>query len=539
MDTEIENGSDPRSVGKTKSAVASHAMAWLLLGLALFATGLAFSDSLSTMVRSWSSDEYSHGYFIPLITLFILWQGRNSIAANGLYGAWAGVALVVVALLIGVMGTLGTIYIVVQYAFLLTVVGLALAFIGWRGMKAAWIPLLYLGFMIPLPQFLYQRLSSELQLISSELGVAIIRLFGISVFLDGNIIDLGSYKLQVVEACSGLRYLFPLLSFGFLVAFLYRGALWQRAVILLSTIPITIFMNSLRIGLIGVMVDRYGIAMADGFLHFFEGWVIFMTCVAFLFAEVWLFTRFRRRGEKFFDMLRLGLDEPVPQLGAALWTRAKVSGPLLGATAVVLLALTATLAMPDRVQALLERESLATFPDDLADWQGRDQSLERPILESLSLSDYVLADYRRKTDAASVNFYVAYYDSQTSGRAIHSPRSCMPGGGWQITGLSRHEVIGPNADTPPLTVNRTVISKSEDRQLVYYWFAQRDRTLTNEYAVKWYIFWDALTRNRTDGALIRVVTPVLKNEEIDAADARLTNFLSAVLPSLERHLPTG
>ena len=85
----------------------------------------------------------------------------------------------------------------------------------------------------------------------------------------------------------------------------------------------------------------------------------------------------------------------------------------------------------------------------------------------------------------------------------------------------------------------TVIAKSEERQLVYYWFAQRDRSLTSEYAVKWFIFWDALTRNRTDGALIRVVTPVLKSEGIDAADARLTNFLGAVLPSLQRHLPSG
>jgi exosortase len=106
------------------------------------------------------------------------------------------------------------------------------------------VPLLLLGLMIPLPTFLYQGLSAQMQLISSQIGVAIIRLFNISVFLEGNVIDLGNYKLQVAEACNGLRYLFPLMALGFIAAYLFKGALWKRAVIFLSTIPITILMNS-------------------------------------------------------------------------------------------------------------------------------------------------------------------------------------------------------------------------------------------------------------------------------------------------------
>ena len=105
--------------------------------------------------------------------------------------------------------------------------------------------------MIPLPSFLYFNLSQELQLISSMIGVAVIRLFDISVYLEGNVIDLGVYQLQVVEACSGLRYLFPLMSFGFLISYIYRGPVWQKIVIFLSTIPITVVMNSFRIGVIG------------------------------------------------------------------------------------------------------------------------------------------------------------------------------------------------------------------------------------------------------------------------------------------------
>jgi len=124
-------------------------------------------------------------------------------------------------------------------------------------MRKIWIPLLFLGFMIPLPSFLYNNLSAYLQLISSQLGVAFIRLFGVSVYLEGNVIDLGTYQLQVVEACNGLRYLFPLMSLAFLSAYFFKGAMWKRAIIFLSSIPITVLMNSVRIGITG-MISKAG-----------------------------------------------------------------------------------------------------------------------------------------------------------------------------------------------------------------------------------------------------------------------------------------
>src|SRR6185312_17264866 len=143
-----------------------------------------------------------------------------------------------------------------------------------------------------------------LQLISSQLGVLFIRAFQIPVFLEGNVIDLGVYKLQVVDACSGLRYLYPLLSLGFLAAYLFQAPIWQRVVVFLSTIPITIVMNSLRIGIVGILVNHFGPQDADGFLHMFEGWIIFIACAAVLVAEMALLARFGSPGKPkgFFDV---------------------------------------------------------------------------------------------------------------------------------------------------------------------------------------------------------------------------------------------
>ena len=139
-------------------------------------------------------------------------------------------------------------------------------------------------------------------------------------------------------------------------------------------------------------------------------------------------------------------------------------------------------------------------------------------------------------DAAPVNFYVAYYNSQRSGASIHSPRSCMPGGGWQITSLSQRD-LSPALGMDGPTVNRTIIQLGEQRQLVYYWFQQRGRIITNEYLAKWYLFQDGLTMNRSDGALVRLVTPLPPYSDEAQADERLQAFIKDFYPELPRFVP--
>jgi EpsI family protein len=136
-----------------------------------------------------------------------------------------------------------------------------------------------------------------------------------------------------------------------------------------------------------------------------------------------------------------------------------------------------------------------------------------------------------------VGLWIAYYDAQTQGVAVHSPRACLPGGGWQITSLTEHEVRGVGPDGGSLRVNRVEIGLGEQRQLVYYWFAQRGRNLTSEYLVKWYIFQDGLMLNRTDGALIRLTTPVTATTDMQAGDERLEAFVRDIDPKLAYYLP--
>src|SRR6185437_13339136 len=211
-----------------------------------------------------AQEEYSHGFLIPVVAAWMLWSRRDAIVASVGKPSWIGVALIFLAGMMLIVGELSAFFLLSQLGFVVALLGIVLCVGGFPLLKVTFIPIAFLVFAIPLPYLIDSELSAHLQLISSDLGVFFIRLFGVPVYLTGNIIDLGNYKLQVVEACSGLRYLYPLLSLGFLAAYLFQAPLWQRVVVFISAIPITIVMNSLRIAIVGLLVDRWGTEQAEG-----------------------------------------------------------------------------------------------------------------------------------------------------------------------------------------------------------------------------------------------------------------------------------
>ena len=510
---------------------------WLLLLVSLGLLGFVFETGIAEMVKDWELEEYSHGYMIPLVALYMLWQKQQQLPALTTNGAWFGAIAILLGLVAFFMGQMATVYEVVQYGFLACLFGVFLSFFGWRPMSLVWVAFAYLLFMVPLPKFVFKALSAQLQLISSELGVAVIRLFHISVFQEGNIIDLGSYQLQVAEACSGLRYLFPLMSFGFLIAYLFKAPFWQKALLFLSTIPITVLMNSFRIGVIGVTVEYWGIEMAEGFLHQFEGWVVFIGCLAVLLSEMWILHRFvTRSSERLWD--RVDLDMPAGMVRLKDFTVSwGKQAPFIVGLVLIIAASAAKPMLAAREEPQLARKKFDTFPLYFNQWIGHESSLEDNVLGALKLTDYFIANYRNRSYRETVNFYMAYYQSQRQGAAIHSPRTCLPGGGWQFDGLTQVTVPQvKHMSGQPLRVNRVIIRNGKAAQLVYYWFEQRGRDVTNEYKAKWYIFWDSLMENRTDGALVRVVVPIV-DDNVTEAEKVANRFVRDAYVFLPEYIP--
>jgi EpsI family protein len=212
-----------------------------------------------------------------------------------------------------------------------------------------------------------------------------------------------------------------------------------------------------------------------------------------------------------------------------------VPRPFIAAAVLVLVGAAEDAATPPPQLTFPERASFAEFPDRVGDWVGRRDALQSIYLDALHLDDYVLTNYR-EPDGVPINFYAAYYQTQDSTRAIHSPHDCIPGGGWEITKFEQRS-IPATASTPAFKVNRAIVQLGAHRQIVYYWFDERGRQLTSEYAARWYLFWDALTRHRTDGALVRFVASVPPGVDEAQVDDRIMRLATRIEPTLNRYVP--
>src|SRR5665213_365014 len=506
----------------------------VLVGISVLICLVAFREALSELVHRWIvQEEYSHGFLIPVIVAWLLWTRRDAILASIGRPTWTGPALILLAAVMHIVGKLSALFILSQVAFVVALIGITLGLGGYSLLKVVFVPLIFLLFAIPLPYFIDTVLSFRLQLISSELGVFFIRLFQIPVFLEGNVIDLGVYKLQVVEACSGLRYLYPLMSLGFLVAYFFQAPLWQRALVFLSTIPITIVMNSFRIGVVGVLVNSWGPQDADGALHMFEGWIIFVACAGVLVTEMYLLARFGS-GRGLLEVF--GSPKVVASLPPGQSSQSLSRTPLVSCILLMCAIGLAGYFVSARHEIVPERHLFAGFPTGLGEWHGKPSALDASTEQFLGLTDYVLSDYARK-DGRAVNLYVAYYASQRNGLSPHSPSVCIPGNGWQITNLERTSFASSDAKVS-LPLNRVVIARGQNKQIVYYWFDERGMKIANEYVSKLYLLRDAMFKNRTDGALVRLTTPVYPGEKEIDADIRLQEFMKMVVPSLDGYLPS-
>jgi exosortase D (VPLPA-CTERM-specific) len=384
--------------------------------------------------------------------------------------------------------------------------------------------------MVPIPVALYISLSSEMQLLSSKVGMALISLFDVDASLEGNIIILRSAKLEVAEACSGLRYLFPLVSFGFLISMLLDDRFWKKALLVASTFPIAIVTNALRIAGIAVLLDRFNIDTSSGSAHAFEGFAVFFLCMVLLLFEVWFL---------------LGVGSPRGRFAASYLMfpdRGKIqrlmSWPVLNTSllaAGILLTGTILIAsLPERVETIPNRQPLVLFPMKFGEWHGTPKTLDGESLAALGLTDYLLADYADEANASGpLNFYIAYYASQRTGIHAHSPQLCIPGGGWSII---RQSIVTIPSAIGSIVANRVVIEKHGGRQIVYYWFEERGRHIAAESSLKYYALRDALIDNRTDGALVRVVAPISAGNEA-ATDSLARKLVADASVLLDSYIP--
>jgi len=310
------------------------------------AVALAYWGVLARLGHFWWEDEnYSHGLLIPFVIGYILWAERERLAAveRRPRVVW-GAAAVAAALISLWVGTAGAELFTQRASLVLLLAGLAVYFWGWRMLRAVLAPLFLLALAIPVPTILFNKVAFPLQLFASRCAVWAMRMFDIPVLREGNVIELyplGSTttkRLEVVEACSGIRSLMTLVTLAVIFAYftgpsdeegqggrrLARFRQLRAVLIVLAAVPIAIVTNAARVSGTGILARFYGTEVADGFFHEFSGWVIYVVAFLLLFAFGWLLDRFNpTRGGRGGDAspeaaaeAGAGRDEPLTVEGA-------------------------------------------------------------------------------------------------------------------------------------------------------------------------------------------------------------------------------
>ena len=271
------------------------AIPWAALAWFTLLVGVCYTPMLLSLVGQWLSDEdVGHGFFVPLVSLYIVWQRREALLAGEWTPAWWGLLLVVWGAAQSWIGTLGAELFLQRSAMLITLAGIVVCGGGLRLLRALSFPLLLLIFMIPIPAVIYGEITLPLQLFASSVAEVALNAIGIPVLRDGNILELPSQRLSVVEACSGIRSLLSLSFLSLVYAYFFDQKVWMRWALLAATVPIAIIANAGRVTMTGIL-SEYNPALAKGLFHELEGWVVFLVALLLLAAAHQLINRIASR----------------------------------------------------------------------------------------------------------------------------------------------------------------------------------------------------------------------------------------------------
>ncbi len=231
----------------------------------------------------WQIPDFSYGFLVPIFAVYLVWAKRKALLNTRVVPTWSGVAVVALGLVVLLLGVYGAELFLSRISLVILLAGLVLSFGGWQLLKELRFPLLVLTLAIPIPAIIFNEITFPLQILASKLASALLTLCGVPVLREGNVIELSTMKLEVAEACSGIRSLMSLFTLAIFYGYFLEKSFLRRAVLALASVPIAIAANAVRIFGTGLCVQYWDPDKAVGFFHEFSGWVIFLVSLGCLF----------------------------------------------------------------------------------------------------------------------------------------------------------------------------------------------------------------------------------------------------------------
>jgi exosortase D (VPLPA-CTERM-specific) len=464
-----------------------------------------------------TSEDYSFGLLLPFVSAYIVYLKWPKLRAQAWQPSWTGLAIIALGFVLYILGDLAAAFYFPPVSLLVVFTGLLWLRGGWPLVRELAFPLFLLFFMIPLPAMVMKSLTMPLQLISSHLAAGMLQGIGVPVMRQGNVIDLGVRQLQVVDACSGLRYILSLSALGFIYCYFYQRRLWKAVILLIFLVPAAILANTFRVAAMGLFP-----ALQEGFWHSFSGWLIFVFCFALLALLNWLLNYLEP------PVAAAASTGPAEAHAPQAVSKPSFSPYLVAALALVLLAgqMAVRLAHAPPVPLL---QSFNDFPLKIGPYQGSREYLDTAMAKAVGADAYLEANYTN-AGHAPVSLWIGYFESQSKkveGR-IHSPLICLTGSGWHILESKIVDVA------PGLPVRSLLIEQGGNRQVVYYWYLQQGNWLASEYSSRLFMGWNGLMKQRNDGAIVRLTTPA--SPDVARARERLTAFVRLLVPVLPKFI---
>jgi exosortase len=265
----------------------------LILGVWLYGPVLVH------LIRQWWSDpNFSHGFFVPVFSVFVIWQNRSRLWAIQPKPSIWGLPVIVISLAMLLVGTFGAELFLSRLSLVLLIGGAIVFFVGWAMLRAVLFPLCFLLLMIPIPAIVFSQITLPLQMLASKLAAGTLPICGVPVLREGNIINLPAMPLEVAQACSGIRSLMSLTTLAIMYGYLVEPRVWGRIALALASIPIAVAANGLRIVGTGLMVQYWDPEKAEGFFHLFSGWLVFVFSLLMLLALHRAFVFLLGKGER-------------------------------------------------------------------------------------------------------------------------------------------------------------------------------------------------------------------------------------------------
>jgi exosortase len=232
----------------------------------------------------WNIPDFSHGFLVPLFAAYLVWEKREILRGITIVPCWSGIAVIALGLVVLLLGVYGSELFLSRVSLIILLAGLVLCFGGRQFLKELRFALLVLLLAIPIPAIVFNQITFPLQILATKLASALLPIFGVPVLREGNIIELPLMKLEVAEACSGIRSLMSLFTLAVFYGYFLEKSNWRRVALVLASIPIAIAANAVRILGTGLCVQYWDPDKALGFFHEFSGWVIFLVSLLCLYA---------------------------------------------------------------------------------------------------------------------------------------------------------------------------------------------------------------------------------------------------------------